>query len=178
MAFSITDIIILLIIVISTIIGLAKGIMTKILGFLNFIISLVIAFYVASPISSLFIDTSFYNNMANAIGSNGASAILLVISGLIVFILVFIVLKIIKGIFIRLLNKGKILNVINKLLGGVLGFLTGVFIATVYLLIFYGLANVDNNIGAFFVNDLALQTNDFTFSKMMLNYVIELFGSI
>ena len=116
--------------------------------------------------------------MANAIGSNGASAILLVISGLIVFILVFIVLKIIKGIFIRLLNKGKILNVINKLLGGVLGFLTGVFIATVYLLIFYGLANVDNNIGAFFVNDLALQTNEFTFSKMMLNYVIELFGSI
>ena len=63
MVFSITDIIILIIIAISTLIGTIKGILSRFTKLINLIISAVIAFYVATPISSLFINLDFYKNL-------------------------------------------------------------------------------------------------------------------
>ena len=63
----------------------------------------------------------------------------------------------------------------RKFIGTIFGFGIGLFIATVYLLIFYGLSQVSPNIEAFYVNDLQINTDKFTISKMLLNYLMILF---
>ncbi len=178
MAFSITDLIIILIILTFTVIGFVRGIFSKLLGLISFVSALIIAYYIASPISSLLVGTSFYNSIVGSIGSSWAGTIFLIVIGLICFIIIYIVLRILSKTIILAINKGKILGAINKLIGGVFGLIIGIFIATIYLLIFYGLAKVDPGIGAFYVEDLAINSNDFTLSKLMLKSIMNLFGSI
>ena len=76
---------------------------------------------------------------------------------------------------LKAISKGNILGVFNRIIGTIFGFGIGLFIATVYLLIFYGLSQVSPNIEAFYVNDLQINTDKFTISKMLLNYLMILF---
>lgn len=175
MAFSITDIILLCIMVLFLIIGIAKGIIGKILGWLNIFIALVIAYYIATPLSTLFFNTPLYTNMYNAIGEKWTNFVILIISGIIIFIVLFIVLNILKRIISRGINNNKIIGFFNRTLGGILGLVSGLFIGTLYLLIFYGLAKVDPNINAFYVQDLSITNDKFTFSKFLMNYLMQLF---
>lgn len=177
MAFSITDIIIICIILLFTIFGAVKGILAKALGLINIGLAAVISYYVAAPLSSLFVDTEFYQNIFNTL-KDWTPVIFLVVIFIIFFVIILIVLNLFSKIIIKAVSKGNILGFFNKLIGACLGFATGLLIATIYLLIFYGLAQVSTNIQAFYVNDLHINSNDFTLSKMLMNYTMTLFNSI
>lgn len=176
MAFSITDIIILSIILIFTIFGAIKGIIGKILGWVNLFISIVISYYISAPITSLFLKTEFYTNMVNSIGEKWSNVLLLILTGIVVFIILFIIFKLFTIVINKCINANKIFGFFNKTLGAFIGFAFGLFLATLYLLIFYGLAKIDPNINAFYVSDLAITDEKFTFSKMLMTYTMKIFN--
>ncbi|MDY2728421.1 MAG: CvpA family protein [Candidatus Onthovivens sp.] len=177
MVFSITDIIIIILILIPTIFGLIKGIIPKLSGLLSFVLSGTITYYIATPIASLLVGTDFYSNLQNAIG-NWAPAILEILCYVVIFVIFLLLIKIFMHFLLKAIAKGKIAKTIDKLLGSIFGLATGLFIATIYLLIFYGLTKVSPSIQAFYVSDLSLNTDSFTISKVLMKYINILFYNI
>lgn len=175
MAFSITDLVIILIIALFTIIGFFKGILVKASKLINLCISGVISFYVATPLSSLFVNLEFYKQMEEVLHEY-TSLVFLIMMFIIIFVILFLILNLISKILIKGISRGKLIGFVNRLLGGCMGFFVGFFIATAYLLIFYGLSKASPNIEAFYVSDLQINTELFTFSKAFLNYIMVLFG--
>lgn len=176
MAFSITDLIIIIILFIFTLFGAIKGILAKAFGFINVALAGLIAYYVAAPISTLFVSTSFYENIQNTL-KNWTPVVFLTIIFLILFVILLIIFKLISKILVKAIAKGTLLNAINHILGGVYGLVIGLFISMLYLLIFYGLAQVSTNINAFYVSDLCVNNDQFTISKFLMDYTMRLFNN-
>ena len=172
---SISDIVVFCLIALFTVIGLAHGIFKKLMGLVVTGASAVVAYYVASPISAAVTKASFYSTLVEKVGAQGAGWIVLVASGLIVFIIVFILLKILVNAINKGIESGKILKFANRLIGGVFGLLTGLLFATVYLLVLYGLAQALPSVNTWYIADIGINPEHFTVSKYLIDSIFKVF---
>ena len=174
---SYSDIVVLTLLLIFTIVGLAKGIFKKMMRLIVTGVSIVCAYYIASPISALFVGTSMHNKLVETMGVKGAGWLLIAITGVVAFIIIFILLKILVNLINKGIESGKILKFANRLIGGAFGLLTGLLFATVYLLVLYGLAQAIPSVNEFFMKDLGIMPEHFTISKYLLDGIMKLFNS-
>lgn len=175
---AIIDIVILVFLGLGAILGLIKGFIGKLSGLFCFAASAFVAYLIASPISSLFVEAEFYQNWVNTMGAGAAGTIILIICFAVCFLIVFILLKLIFKSLNNFVNSGKISGFINKLLGLVFGIVTSLALVCALLLIVYLMGQAVEPINDFLVSDLKLNSDDFTIGKMLLGYTVDLFDTV
>ncbi|HPG91884.1 MAG TPA: CvpA family protein [Clostridia bacterium] len=116
------------------IVGIAKGFVAQIFGFVGFIASLVIAFFVCKPLTDAIIP--LFAPLYTWVGDSLGYILALIIVFSILVLLVKIVLILLQKLFKSLIDKLKVIKAIDKILGLVLslGILYTVFAAIIALL--------------------------------------------
>lgn len=116
------------------IVGIAKGFVAQIFGFVGFIASLVIAFFVCKPLTDAIIP--LFAPLYGWVGDSLGYILALIIVFAILVLLVKIVLILLQKLCKSLIDKLKVIKVFDKILGLVLslGILYTVFAAIIALL--------------------------------------------
>lgn len=177
MALSISDLIILGLILICGLIGLIQGFVARILRLVNIAIATLLASYFSTMISSLFVDTSFYNKTYEVL-KGFTPYVFLVISFILIYIIVRIILFVISRLIKGAINAGKVGKVIDKILGVLSGAIIGATIGIIYLYVLTILGNYIPVVESFRVKDLALDSSKFTLSKYIVMYLDKLLATI
>ena len=125
MAFSMIDIVFLVVILIFTIIGVVKGFIDNIFGKLSWILAILGAFFFYDRVA-----VAFLSGIGNKIVEN-------ILSFLILFVVIFIVVKLIQVVLQKIFS-GAILGSLDRALGFFFGIVEGLAIVT---LIIFLLAN-------------------------------------
>ena len=168
---AVNDIVLLIIVLASTLIGLAIGFVKSASKIFCFAGSGVISFYLGGLINRLLIDNSqAIRDFAN---QNGFTQfIVLAATYIAVFLVFFIITKIIFHLLNNLLNTTEAGKVINRILGVVVGIAIGLCICDIYVWATYGLSYLFSGLGSWIINDT--QMNIEGHFKTMYEVILEL----
>lgn len=137
--------------------GFISGLVKKIGTISAAVLGLVVAFFVASPINNNFvIETEFFKEtVVGWVGSEStASIVTLVAVWLIAFIIVFLIVWFIFRTIKSLMEKSKILSVVDKFLGLALGAAFGLVLGGVILIIVSFIADLSDGLATWLESDL------------------------
>ena len=154
MAFSIIDVVFLVVILIFTIIGVIKGFIDNLFGKLSWILAILGAFFFYDRIA-----TSLLAGIENKIIAN-------ILSFLLLFVVIFIVIKLLQVVLQKIFS-GAILGSLDRALGFFFGVVEGLAIVTLVMFLlsnqpFFAIDNLSNN--SFFFE---------LFNKYLSNFTVE-----
>ena len=132
--FTYADLVFVGLALIALIVGLSKGFVAQIFGFVGFIASLVIAFFVCQPLTDAIIP--IFAPLYSWVGESLGYILALVIVFAVLVLLVKIVLILLQKLFKSLIDKLQVIKAIDKILGLILslGILYTIFAAIIALL--------------------------------------------
>ncbi len=172
---AINDIIILAILIISTVGGFISGFFKKAAKRLATVGGIFTSFYLGNWLSGILSENiaplrEFRDNYS------WAPTIILIGSYIVVFIVAWLILRIILGIVNKALNDTKALKVINKILGLVFGVLSGMILVELYAWGLYGVACISEPVAQWAIADGQLNVEGNT---TIIKWLLELnLGSI
>ncbi len=130
------DIIIIAIIALFGIAGLFAGLVKRMAGLVSLIVAATVAFFIASPVNAMLADTGYNEIFTNAIeNENLAGMCALGVIWIGCFIILYIVCRILFKIFKAIIDKAKILALVDHTLGAFVGLASGLVLAAVVVFV-------------------------------------------
>lgn len=143
------EIITIVLMVLFGITGFISGLVKKIGTIAAVVAGLVVAFFVASPINNnIFVKTEFFTDtVVGWFGSDStASIVSLIVIWLIAFIVVFLFVWFIFRTLKKLIEKAKILGVVDRILGLVFGAAFGLVLGTVIIIVVAYIGSISDGV--------------------------------
>ena len=155
---SILDIVVLALIILFGLFGLFAGFIQKMSKLFSGIVALGVSFFIASPLNGLLAETSFFKETVIGSWFNGnadlASIISLIVVYIICYIVILVIIRIIFNCFKGLVDKFKVLKVIDRFFGLVFGVVNALFIAAIIMIIIGFIAQNNQGVSDWLASDL------------------------
>jgi len=173
--FSYNDIVIAIIFILCVFGGIFSGLIRKIGNKLSWIGGLAGTIAFTPIIFKLALDNNWFGDvMTNQI------YYYLILAGfyIVIYLIGFGVIKLVFKLIENVSDAVGILNVINKIFGGLYGIVAGFIVSALYLLAIYGVAQVNEVAKEWMLNDFGYNGNLMSCSRFILDMTLNIFTGI
>ena len=173
----ILDIVIVVILGLSVILGAVFGFLGKFSKFVSLILGIAASYFITNPINNVIVEKGYYVQLGTSwnidpqyIGIGG-----LILLYIVIFIIVFIILRILFKVFTGLIEKIPFFKVTDHIVGAAVGVLNGFFLICLIFLVIGMISNSNEGIKTWVDNDLNSQTG---FAKLVFDFAAKVTQNI
>ncbi len=171
MTFMMMDIIPIAIFIIGFIIGLTTGFANKMSKIVALVGSIALSYFFSVTVTNLIIGIESVGEWVNQ--ASYRSLIILIGTYILIFAVSFGLISLFLTPIVKFLDGGVIRKTINRLLGGIYFLFLSFLIVSIYLLIVYGLASVNQDINNWMLSSFGYSSNEYSLSRLILDFILK-----